>query len=122
MYHAPWCGHCQRLGPIWEQLAYKYSDQENLQIGAFDCTTNKLERGEITRFPTIIFYPKDNKVGVKFEGKRDLEGLSKYLTDNSPVLKEVGVNPVIPNQIKEDYFDYQFDEAKLGIENLIRGN
>jgi len=36
----------------------------------------------------LIFYPRDNKAGVTFEGDRTLEPLKKYLEENSPVLKE----------------------------------
>jgi len=36
----------------------------------------------------LIFYPKDNKDGVNFDGDRELEPLKKWLDENSPVLKE----------------------------------
>jgi hypothetical protein len=35
----------------------------------------------------LIFYPKDKKEGVNFEGDRTLEPLKKWLEENSPVLK-----------------------------------
>jgi len=89
-YYAPWCGHCKKLAPIWEKLGEQYASEKNLVIAKFDATANEADGVQIGGYPTLIFYPKDNKAGVTYEGDRDLEGFSKYLTENSPVLKEAG--------------------------------
>ena len=36
MFHAPWCGHCKRLHPIWIQLAKDLCDNSNVHIGTID--------------------------------------------------------------------------------------
>ena len=89
-YYAPWCGHCKKLAPIWEKLGEQYASEKNLVIAKFDATANEADGVQIGGYPTLIFYPKDNKAGVTYEGDRDLEGFSKYLTENSSVLKEAG--------------------------------
>ena len=73
-YYAPWCKHCEKLDPIWEQLGKKYAFEKNLIIGNFDCTTEKekVPGLDITRYPTLMFYPKGHKYGIKFEGRRDV--------------------------------------------------
>lgn len=82
-YYAPWCGHCKKLAPIWDELGELYKDNKDLVIAKFDATTNEAEGVNVRGYPTLIWYPKDNKAGTTYEGDRDLEGLKKYLEENT---------------------------------------
>lgn len=85
-YYAPWCGHCQKLAPHWEQLGEHVKDIGDLVIAKYDATTNENEQVQIEGFPTLMFYPKDNKTGVNAEG-RSFNGLRIWLKENSAVYK-----------------------------------
>jgi len=87
-YYAPWCGHCKKLAPIWDELAEHYKDNENIVIAKFDATANEAEGVEIRGYPTLIFYPKNKKTGVDYNGERELQNFKDWLAENSPVLKE----------------------------------
>lgn len=78
-FYAPWCGHCKSLSPIWDELSEMFKDVEDLKIGKIDYTMNEAEGVSIKGYPTLMFYPKHDKKGIKYEGARDLESMKSWL-------------------------------------------
>lgn len=50
-----------------------------------DSTANEAEGVNVEGFPTLIFYPSNNKLGVDYKGGRTLEEIEKYLKENASV-------------------------------------
>jgi len=87
-FYAPWCGHCKKLEPIYNQLAEELKDVKGLVIAKMDSTANEVESVEVRGYPTLKFYSKDNKKNpVDYDGERDLEGFKKYLSEKSTAYK-----------------------------------
>lgn len=82
-YYAPWCGHCKSLAPIWDELAKDVESVEDLIIAKFDATANEVPGLEIRGYPTLKFYPKDNKDGLDYSGDRNLGDIQAYLSQHS---------------------------------------
>uniref|UniRef100_A0A7S3SXQ9 protein disulfide-isomerase n=1 Tax=Strombidinopsis acuminata TaxID=141414 RepID=A0A7S3SXQ9_9SPIT len=86
-YYAPWCGHCKKLAPIWEELAQHFADVNDLVIAKFDATVNEVDGVDIRSYPTLIYYPKDNKAGISYSEGRELDDFKAYLNENSAAVK-----------------------------------
>jgi thioredoxin domain-containing protein 5 len=85
MFYAPWCGHCKKLRPTWEEFAkvidMKFND---LTIGALNCDTYGDEAKKLTEingYPTIKYL--DNGKFNDYLGDREtidfIDFLSKHL-------------------------------------------
>jgi len=92
-FFAPWCGHCKRLAPTWEELAAKYEGNESVRIAKVDCTAeanaNKelCDGQDVKGFPTLNIY-KDGKKITEYNGKRGLEELDAFVKEHSEAKKD----------------------------------
>ena len=87
-YYAPWCGHCKALAPHWDNLGEAFKDHPNIVIAKFDATENEADGVDVHSYPTLIFYPRDNKAGVNYDGGRELEPLKTWVEENAPSFKD----------------------------------
>jgi len=87
-FYAPWCGHCKKLAPIWDQLAAELKEVPHLVIAKMDATANEVDGVDIRGFPTLKFYKKgDKKNPVDYDGERDLDSIKNWLKENSEQYK-----------------------------------
>jgi len=57
-YYAPWCGHCKKLEPIWDDLGEHVRTIGDLVIAKMDATANEAPNLAIKSYPTLMWYPK----------------------------------------------------------------
>ena len=41
MFHAPWCGNCTKLEPVWK--AFAEANSELVNVGSIDCTVQEMQ-------------------------------------------------------------------------------
>jgi len=41
-FYAPWCGHCKKLMPVWEETAEKLVGNPNIVLAKCDSTANEI--------------------------------------------------------------------------------
>lgn len=86
-FYAPWCGHCKQLAPIWLELATELKSVPDLIIAKMDSTANEVDGLEIRGYPTLKWYPKDNKAGADYDGERQLADFKNWLKEHSSAYK-----------------------------------
>ena len=73
-FYAPWCGHCQRLRPLYESVAKEIQSLEDVKVGVakVDATVEKAlaSRFPLKGYPTIYFI-KDGAVRL-YQGSRNV--------------------------------------------------
>jgi len=76
-FYAPWCGHCKRLAPTWEDLAHS---NPLFKVAKVDCTIEKdlATRFGVKGFPTIKFFKNGQTEVIDYKGARTLESFVEF--------------------------------------------
>lgn len=75
-FYADWCGPCQMLAPIFEELAEKYSDQVTFCKLNIDNQKKLAISNQVLSIPTLLFI-KDGREMERFTGALTLNALEE---------------------------------------------
>ena len=91
-FYAPWCGHCRRLEPTWNELAEKIGGKVNIAKINVDESPSTAERFNIKGFPTLIFLRR-GKFYKYTSSDRTLETLERFTSETYKEAEEQGEVP-----------------------------
>jgi len=101
-FFAPWCGHCKTLAPVYEELgqAFAYA-QDKVSIGKVDADEHRDlgKRFGVQGFPTLKWFDGKSDKPEDYNGGRDLESLTKFITDKTG-LKLKGSKKAAPSAVE----------------------
>ncbi|CAN0287387.1 unnamed protein product, partial [Hapterophycus canaliculatus] len=81
-FYAPWCPHCRRLGPIYEELAAKVEGREKLVVANMDVMANDVDYPgvSVSKLPTVVMFKAGSKGQPEtFDGEFELEPLEAFI-------------------------------------------
>ena len=85
-FFAPWCGHCKKLAPIYEELATNFDfAKDKVSIAKVDADAEK-DLGRkfgVQGFPTLKWFDGKSATPTDYQGGRDLESLSSFISEKT---------------------------------------
>ncbi|RUS88906.1 hypothetical protein EGW08_003345 [Elysia chlorotica] len=114
-FYAPWCGHCKKLAPTWDELAETYASRKGVSVAKIDCTQSTVicKQYEVRGYPTLLWFQDGDKV-AKYQGSRSHEALKEYV-DNM-LETAAGAKKVEAEEQKTE------DEPKQDVEVDVKGD
>lgn len=115
-YFAPWCGHCQRLAPEYEELAKAFAPQEgHVAIAKVDGDKNRelMMRVGVQAFPTIKWFPANSLDAVDYKGERSAAALAQFVAERSGARMPSALKPAPPaaRELSADEFESVVHDA-----------
>ncbi|CAM6056320.1 unnamed protein product [Sphagnum tenellum] len=80
-FYAPCCGHCKSLAPVYEKVAAAYKAEKDVVVA--DAHSGLGERYGVTGYPTLKFFPKNNKDGEDYDADRTLAAFVDFLNEKA---------------------------------------
>ncbi|AOW02760.1 thioredoxin-like protein [Yarrowia lipolytica] len=86
-FYAPWCGHCKKMGPDYDQLASVYAHTDDVEIARYNGDENRKfsKKYGIQGFPTLKWFPGKGADPVDYESGRDFDSLVQFVQSKSGV-------------------------------------
>ncbi|KAG8369092.1 hypothetical protein BUALT_Bualt15G0114200 [Buddleja alternifolia] len=126
-FYAPWCGHCKSLAPIYEKVASAFKQEEDVVIANVDADKYKdlAEKYGVSGYPTLKFFPKNNKAGEDYDGGRDADDFVTFINEKAGTSRDAkgqltskaGIVETLDSLVKE-FLSASNDEKKAVLKKL----
>ncbi|XP_039048343.1 probable protein disulfide-isomerase A6 [Hibiscus syriacus] len=114
-FYAPWCGHCQKLAPVYEKLAQSFKKAKSVLIGKVDCDEHKslCSKYDVQGYPTVQWFPKGSLEPKTYEGHPTVEALTEFVNTEGGTKVKIAAVPSSVVVLNADNFDeVVLDETK----------
>ncbi|GES98401.1 protein disulfide-isomerase domain [Rhizophagus clarus] len=122
-FFAPWCTHCQRLAPTWEELGHEL--QYKVNVGKVDCTVDSglCQRFNVQGYPTLKLLQSPDDI-IEYKGSRQLSSLRDF-AEKAADARVLDISVTDLDRIKKTddvFFIYLYDDnTPFNILETIKG-
>ena len=104
-FYAPWCGHCKKLEPEWNEAASKLKGK--VRFGKVDATENEAlaQRFQVKGYPTIVYWNYGDKHAsnyTPYQGPREAAGIISFASD---LLDKADIQPDVFELVSQKKYD-----------------
>jgi protein disulfide-isomerase A1 len=110
-YYAPWCGHCKKLAPIYEELSDLYKGKDVI-VAELDHTLNDVDGVDIQGYPTLVLFPADGSEPIYYENERSLEAMADFIKEKG----SLKIDALADDDDEEE--ETVTDSAKAAVESV----
>jgi len=89
-FYAPWCGHCKKLAPTWDELAAVQKTAKKFNVAKVDCTVEKTtcqEQG-VGGYPTLKLF-NNGQLVAPYDQARTLQAFQDWVDKKLSVKQEL---------------------------------
>jgi thioredoxin domain-containing protein 5 len=79
-FYAPWCGHCKRLAPLWDELPSHANGR--FGVAKVDCTQHNAlcQKYDVRGYPTIKYF-NNGEFAKDYSGQRTADGFVSFVNE-----------------------------------------
>ncbi|EMR10335.1 protein disulfide-isomerase domain [Pneumocystis murina B123] len=113
-FYAPWCGHCKRLEPIYDELSSLYQGK-NIIIARVNADIyNELgKKFEIRGFPTIKWFNAGSLDAKIYDNDRNIQSFTDFIEKRTGIkARGSGSSLSVPELTPETFNEIVFDPKK----------
>lgn len=80
-FFAPWCGHCKKLAPEYEEAAKAFAGESSVGVYTVDATENSglASKYDVSGYPTLKWFPAGSSEPIDYDSGRDADALIEYI-------------------------------------------
>jgi len=84
-FYTPWCPHCQKLSPTYEEVGAAFQQQDDVIIARvnLDVESNLGTKFSITGLPTLLWFPQGSTQPARYDGSKDANSIVRWVTEKT---------------------------------------